>query len=295
MPRTDLTFTSHGTDCAAWLYRPDGDGPHPIVVMAHGFSATRELRLDTYAERFAAAGIGVLLFDYRHFGASGGEPRQLLDIGKQFDDWRSAIAEARNIEWADPARVALFGSSYSGGHVLTLAAEDTRIAAIVAQCPFSDGLATLRAIGPRHAASLTVHALRDQLNALLGKPPHYIPAVADPGSTGMMTTADAKPGMRALVPEDTVWENQVAARIGLRVPLYRPGTKARHVRCPALWCITDKDTLCPADNTAKWAAQAPRGEVKRYPIGHFDIYLGDNFERAVTDQTEFLRRHLLSP
>lgn len=295
MPRTDLTFTSHGTDCAAWLYRPDGDGPHPIVVMAHGFSATRELRLDAYAERFAAAGIGVLLFDYRHFGASGGEPRQLLDIGKQLDDWRSAIAEARNIEWGDPARVALFGSSYSGGHVVTLAAEDTRIAAIVAQCPFSDGLATLRAIGPRHAASLTGHALRDQLSALLGKPPHYIPAVADPGSTGMMTTADAKPGMRALVPEDTVWENQVAARIGLRVPLYRPGTKARRVRCPALWCITDKDTLCPADNTAKWAAQAPRGKVKRYPIGHFDIYVGDDFERAVTDQTEFLRRHLLSP
>lgn len=296
MSRTDLTFTSHGTECAAWLYRPDDDGSAdrlPIVVMAHGFSATRELRLDAYAERFVAAGLGVLLFDYRHFGASGGEPRQLLDIGKQLDDWRAAIAESRNIDWVDPNRVALFGSSYSGGHVVTLAAEDRRIAAIVAQCPFSDGLATLRAVGPKHAASLTVHALRDQVNAVLGKPPHYLPAVADPGSPGVMTTHDAKPGMTALVPDDTVWENRVTARIGLRVPLYRPGTKAKHVQCPALWCITDQDTLCPADNTAKWAAQAPRGEVKRYPIGHFDIYVGDSFERAVTDQIEFLRRHLL--
>lgn len=287
----DVTFVSSGTTCAAWLYQPDGPGPHPIVVMAHGFSATRELRLDTYAERFQAAGLGVLLFDYRHFGASDGRPRQLLDIRRQLDDWRAAIRYARNLAWTD--RIALFGSSYSGGHVVTLAAEDPGIAALVAQCPFSDGIATLRRIGLPTALRLTGHGLLDQVRALLGRSPHYLPAVAEPGGLGMMNTADAKAGMHALLPAGTRWENRVAARIGLRVPLYRPGRKAARVRCPGLWCITDHDTLCPAENTAAYAARAPRAEVKRYPIGHFDIYVGEAFERAVADQTEFLRRHLL--
>lgn len=295
MDRQELTFTSQGTSCAAWLYQPDGEPPHPLVVMAHGFSATRELALDAYAERFAAAGLGVLLFDYRHFGASDGSPRQLLDINRQLADWHAAIATARDTPWADPARIALFGSSYSGGHVVAVAAQDRHVAAIAAQCPFADGLATLRTIGFGDALVLTAHALRDQFGSLLGRDPHYIPAVAEPGQVGMMTTADAKPGMEALVPEGSLWQNRVAARIGLWVPLYRPGTKAKHVACPALWCITDNDTLCPAENAVAWARTAPRAEIKRYPIGHFDIYAGEHFERAVTDQTEFFTRQLLTP
>ncbi|WP_232376498.1 alpha/beta hydrolase [Amycolatopsis aidingensis] len=293
MDRTEVTFPSAGVDCAAWLYRPAGTGPHPLVVLAHGFSGTRELRLDAYAERFHAAGLGVLLFDYRFFGASGGQPRQLLDITCQLHDWHHAVAYARSLDWVDPARIALFGSSYSGGHVVTVAAEDPRIAAVVAQCPFSDGLATVRRIGPLPALRLTGHALLDQLGALAGRQPHYVPAVAAPGASGMMTTPDAKPGMEALVPAETNWRNRVAARVGLRVPFYRPGRKAGAVRCPALWCVTDRDSLCPAENTVRHARKAPRGEIKRYPIGHFDIYLGEWFERAVADQTEFLRRHLL--
>ena len=120
--------------------------------MAHGFSATRDLRLDAYAERFCAAGIGALLFDYRHFGASAGEPRQLLDIRRQHADYRAAVAYARGLDWVDPDRVALFGSSFSGGHVIAVAAQDPRIAAVVSQCPFTDGLATLPKLGVLNAA-----------------------------------------------------------------------------------------------------------------------------------------------
>ena len=91
--RTDVTFRSGDDWCAGWLYRPEGfEGPRPLMVMAHGFSGTKELRLPAYAERFCAAGIGVLLFDYRHFGASGGEPRELLDISRQHADFHSALA-----------------------------------------------------------------------------------------------------------------------------------------------------------------------------------------------------------
>jgi dienelactone hydrolase len=293
MNRTDVTFTSTGADCAAWLYRPDGDGPHPIVVMAHGFSATRDQRLDAFAERYVEAGLGVLLFDYRYFGASGGEPRQLLDITAQLDDWRRAIAFARTIGWIDRDRVALFGSSFSGGHVVQLASEDSGIAATVSQCPFSDGLATLSVLGWGNVARLAGHAIVDQVGAWLGRPPHYIPAVAPPGGLAVMSTEDSQSGFDKITSAGTLWQNRVAARIGLHVGLYRPGTRASRVTCPALWSIADKDSLCPPGRTATLAAKAPRAEVIHYPEGHFDIYVGELFERAVSDQLGFLTRHLL--
>ena len=263
-----------------------------MVVMAHGFSATREQRLDAYAERFCAAGIGVLLFDYRHFGASGGEPRQLLDIGRQHADFRAAVSHARALDWVDPDRVALFGSSFSGGHVIAVAARDPRIAAVVSQCPFTDGLASLPTLGIRNIARATVAGVRDRLGALAGRQPHYIPAVGPPGTFAVMSTADSQPGFAAITPTETGWVNRVAARIGLQVGLYRPGRAAAKVSCPILFCVCDGDSVAPASPTLKHAGAAPRGEIRRYPVGHFEIYVGEPFEQAVTDQTEFLVRTL---
>ena len=291
--RTDVTFHSGGEACAAWLYRPETAALAPLIVMAHGFSATRELRLDAYAERFCAAGIGALVFDYRHFGASGGEPRQLLDISAQHADYRAALAHARTLDWVDPTRLALFGSSFSGGHVLSVAARDPQIAAVISQCPFTDGLATLPALGIGPVARLTVAGLRDAARALRKAEPYYIAAAGAPGSTAVMTTPDSLTGMQALVPSgSTSWENRVAARIALRVGIYRPGLAASRLPCPALFCICDQDSLAPAERTAALAARGPRNEIKRYPVGHFEIYLGDTWEQAVSDQTEFLTRHL---
>ena len=293
MDRSDVTFSSGGETIAAWLYRPESaDARIPLVVMAHGFSATRELRLDAYAERFAAAGLGALVFDYRYFGASGGEPRQLLDVPSQHADYRAAIAYARNLDWVDPDRVALFGSSFSGGHVIAVAADDARIAAVVSQCPFTDGIASLPTVGRANIVRATLHGLLDEARHLARMKPHYIPAVGPPGSFAVMTSPDSEPGFMALVPVQTRWENRVAARIGVRIATYRPGRAARKVTCPILFCICDTDSLAPAEATAGYAARAPHGEVKHYPVGHFEIYLGEPFERAVADQTEFLTRHL---
>jgi len=292
MTRTDVIFSSDGVDCAGWLCQPNGEGPHPLVVMAHGFSATREQRLDAYAERFRTAGLGVLLFDYRHFGASGGEPRQLLDIGRQQADFRAAVAHARAINWVDPARVALFGSSFSGGHVLVVAARDAQIAAVVAQCPFTDGLATLPTLGAKNIALATIAGVRDQLGAFVGRLPRYVPAVGPPGSFAMMSSPDAEPGFSALTPGQSQWVNRVAARVALRVGVYRPGRVVARVGCPILFCVCDRDAITPAGPTLKYAATARSGEIRRYPVGHFEIYVGESFEHAVTDQVEFLRRTL---
>ena len=293
--RTDITFHSGDDWCAGWLYRPEGfEGPRPLMVMAHGFSGTKELRLPAYAERFCAAGIGVLLFDYRHFGASGGEPRQLLDISRQHADFHSALAYARDLDWVDPQRVGLFGSSFSGGHVLAVGAADGRVAAIVSQCPFTDGLATLPALGGKTVMRAAVAGLRDQVRALRRGAPYYIPAVVPPGSFGIITKEEVLSDWTAILEQslDVQWVNRVAARVALRMGMYRPGLKASELPCPALFCITDKDSVAPAGRTAKLAARGPRNEIKHYPIRHFEIYVGEHWERAVADQTEFLTRTL---
>jgi pimeloyl-ACP methyl ester carboxylesterase len=138
----------------------------------------------------------------------------------------------------------------------------------------------------------TAEGLADQLGALASRPPRYIPVVGDPGTFAVMSTPDAKQGFEALVPQSTRWENRVAARIALRIGAYSPGRSAAKLACPALFCVCDQDSVAPAQKTIKLVSQAPHGEVKRYPIGHFDIYVGEWFERAVADQTEFLVRVL---
>jgi pimeloyl-ACP methyl ester carboxylesterase len=291
MRRHEITFSVDGSACAAWHYRP-ATASHPLVVMGHGFGAVRRARLDAYAERFAAAGLGVLAFDYRHFGDSEGEPRQLLDIGRQLDDWRAAISHARTLPGADPARLAIWGSSYGGGHVLSMAAEDRQIAAAVAQVPFVDGIATTAAIGPLAGARLTFAAIRDALRGLRGRRPHRVPLVGRPGELAAMTTPDAEAGYRAMFPDDLDWDDDVAARIFLRVPLYRPGRRSGRIRCPLLVGVADEDTLTPPGPAVRAAERAPKGELRRYPVGHFDVYDGPWFERVVEDQVEFLTRHL---
>jgi len=293
MPRIDTTFPSGGEHCAAYVYRPEAAaGDVPCVVMAHGFSGTRDDALPAYAERFEAAGMAVVLFDYRHFGASSGEPRQLLDIREQLADWEAAIAFARGLDGVDAERIALWGSSFGGGHVMSLAQNHGRIAAVVAQAPFTDGLSVLRVTPPMNSARATVEALRDLIGARLGRPPRLLPAVGAPGTFAVMTAAEAEPGFRAIAPEWSRWRNEVAARVMLHIGLYRPAAGTAKIPCPLLLCVCDNDQTTPPGPAVTAAERAPRGELKRYPIGHFDIYLGEHFERAVTDQTEFLVRHL---
>src|SRR5438445_13803262 len=131
--RRDVAFTSSGDECRAWLFLPDTERP-PLVILGHGLGGTREYGLEPYAQRFADAGIAALVFTYRHFGDSGGHPRQLLDSGRQLDDWAAALAYARTLEEVDSARIALWGTSFGGGHVLVAAARDGGGAAVVRQC-----------------------------------------------------------------------------------------------------------------------------------------------------------------
>jgi pimeloyl-ACP methyl ester carboxylesterase len=190
------------------------------------------------------------------------------------------------------ARVGLFGSSFGGGHVLELAAKEPGIAAAVAQCPMTDGLLASLKTPPLTAAKLARAALQDQLGALAGRAPKLVKAAGRPGELAVMSTPDVVPGFESITPPDSNWHNAIAARIGLKIGLYRPGRHAADIACPLLVCVCDKDSLVSAEAADKVAQTAPRGEVAHYPIGHFDIYSGEWFERAVSRQAEFLALHL---
>lgn len=290
--RTDIRFRSADAECSAWLYLPEGSTRSPVVVMAHGLGAIREMRLDAYAERFVAAGLACLVFDYRHFGSSDGEPRQLLSVRRQLEDWRAAVAYARRHPQVDPDRIALFGTSFSGGHVISIAAE-LPVAAVVAQCPFTDGFASTLAIPPVTSARLTVRALRDLVAARLGRPPVMVPLAGEPGDVALMTAPDAMAGYLGLVPDGTEHRNEVAARAAIDVLRYRPGRRAAQVRCPLHVTVCDHDSVAPAKATDRHLADADHAEVVHRATGHFDIYTGEEFDQVVTTQTAFLRRTLL--
>ena len=290
--RDDLIVECKGTRCAAWHYRPDGPGNVPCVVIGHGFDGVREQRLDAYGERFAAAGLAALVFDYRHFGSSEGMPRQLVDNKCQLEDWRAAIARARQLDQVDPERIALWGTSTSGGHVVQLAAEDGQIAAVIAQVPLADGIAQLRSTPIGQTLRLLWAALKDRIGAAFGKDPLMVPAVGRPGALAAVTSPDALTGLDRITPAETTFVNAVAARFALGTTFYRPGRRARDVRCPLLVCIADGDRLIPAKPALAMVEAAERGELRRYPFGHYAMYVGDGFERAVRDQTAFLCRAL---
>jgi uncharacterized protein len=290
--RLDVTFPSGGLRCAAWLHLPDA-AKEPCVVMAHGFAGTRRDSIAPYAERFADAGIAALVFDYRHFGDSEGSPRQLLDLRLQQEDYRSAIAFVRSREEVDPARIAAWGTSFSAAHAIHLGAHDPSLAAAVAQTPMVDGrLQVLRF--PRPAVfKATARALRDQWAHVRGRPPVTMPVLGRPGDVAALTSPSSYDGYGRLVGEDSLWRDDVAARVMLRVGLYRPIADAERVTCPLLVCVGDRDDLTPPEAAVRVAERAPRGELKRYDADHWTPYPGgDAFEAFVTDQVEFLTRHL---
>jgi len=283
----DVRIASHGDMLAAYLFRPDRAGPAPCVVMAHGFSATREDSLVPYAEAFQGAGFAVVLFDYRGFGASTGEPRQVIDIPSEKDDYRAVIEWVRNAEGIDPDRIVLWGSSFSGGLVVEVAADDPSIAAVIAQAPFTDSVAAVRGAPLRNVLRAGTEATLDRAGALLGRPPRYIPAVAPAGRFGVMSAPEAQPGFDALVGPESLWRNEVAARIVLQVLGFRPVRQAARLAMPVLFCVCDDDMTTPPGPTIEAARRAPKGELRRYPYGHFDIY---HDPQAKADQVEFLTR-----
>lgn len=296
----EIEFASRGGICAAWHVKASSpalatDAGRPCVVMAHGFGGTRDSGLLPFAEAFAAVGMDVLLFDYRGFGAAPGEPRQRVSARRHRQDFQAAVATARQLPEVDPDRIALWGTSFGGGHVVAVAADDGRIAAVVTQVAAIDGtaqvLAALRHNGAGPLTRLVLHGLRDAARRMVGRPAHFLPVVGPPGSVAAMSSPDAVDGMLAFA--GPTWRNEFTARSVLLLAMNRPVRMAAKVTCPILVQIGDNDTVAPARALQRLVDKAPQAEAQHFPIAHFEGYVEPWRNELLARQSEFLVAQLM--
>lgn len=291
MERIDADFTSRGTRCAAWLFLPDGQTKPPVVVMAHGMGGLRSFRLPAFAEVFARRGLATLVFDYRTFGDSDGSPRQDIHPQRQLEDWQAAIAHARQMEQVDGRRLALWGTSFSGGHVLATASRTPGIAAVVSQVPFVDSFDSIGRQSLGWLTRLTVAALRDTVGRVVAGKAHYLPLLGKPGDFALMNTPESWDGYRAIVDPGARWDNHCTARSFL-VP-YRPCANVEAIDCPVQLICGEQDSLISLTATEKVARRIRGVDFVKLPVNHFAPYIGETFDRVSALEADFLCHHLL--
>ncbi|KAF2479889.1 Alpha/Beta hydrolase protein [Neohortaea acidophila] len=161
MPQKDVEFqTIDGVTLRGWLFTPNATTRGaPCLVMAHGWTALKEMDLDAFAAYFVQAlPITCLVYDNRGFGTSdtlAGAPRHEIVPSQQQSDYSDAITYAQSLPEVDPEKIAIWGSSYSGGHVLYVGAVDRRVKAVLCQVPLTDGWSNFhRLIRPDFVASM---------------------------------------------------------------------------------------------------------------------------------------------
>jgi len=292
--REKVRFVSGDAECAAWFY-PGSNGA--CVIMAGGFAVTKEPATDKFARRFSDAGYAVLAFDYRRLGESGGQPRLVQPVGDMLADWQAAIDFARTLPGIDSDRLAIWGFSASGGHILRVAARNPQLAAAIAQTPNADGLAASQNAARYQKLSALLRftgiGILDGIGALAGRPPRLVPLAGAPGTVALLTTPDSGSADVAFGPDRYPdWQRVVAARSALRLGFYQPGRFATRVQCPLQVVVCDQDQSALAAPAIRAARRAPRAELVRLPGGHYAPFI-EQHEQAAEAELSFLRRHLL--
>lgn len=287
-----VTFTSGGDRCVGHLHFPLGVARPPLVLMGNGLATEWHFGTMGFVRAFTAAGLATFNFDYRHFGESAGEPRQLLDFDKQREDWRAALAYLRTRADLANDRLALWGSSLGGGHAITLAAEEPAVRAVVAQVPHLDSRAAMKAVPPAQILRTLGHAMCDKLGATLGLSPHTIPVAVEPGAIGLLS----KPGWKAhylgLVPPSSRWRNAVPARSIFTAGNYNPIDFAERLKMPVLLVYGRNDAGVPAAIVEAAARRMADATLLPFDGDHFEVYEGPRHDGIVPREVEFLCRHL---
>lgn len=293
MERTDVRFSSGRDHCVGWLYWPAAalsDKTVPCVVMAHGLSATRHDGLPSFADRFTQAGYAVLLFDYRYFGDSGGQPRQRFRISAQLEDLRNAIAFARGQRGIEPDRIVLWGYSFGGGHVVAIAAQDHRVAAALVLCPFLNGMRRVISTPLRAIAKLLPLAIADRCGWR-----QTVPATGPVGTRAIMTLPGEAEGFAAIIPADSPWRNAITPDFVTTIAFYRRLSRAHRITCPLWVGLGERDITVHRGSVEELARRTPHGVLQCYPYDHWEPFQGQAPELITKDQLNFLTRADLSP
>ena len=294
--RQDISFAVEDTTISAWLYLPEEiEETVPCVILNNGFGGTKDMVLEQYALAFVKAGNAAIAYDYRYFGESGGEPRQLFNGVRHQEDLKAAINYARSHVNINPDKIILWCTSAAGGYGINVASEDHRIAGIIAQCPSLDHKKDDKLIFQREGIGfflkLLVHAQRDKGRSRFGLSPHMVPIVGKSGTFAFMTAPGAYEGYTSLASDSDLFINGISARSLLMLQGRNPIETAQDVQCPVLLLVCEKDNTVSPETYIRVAENlGGKATVIKYPIGHFDIYDGEYFEKAITEQVIFINR-----
>lgn len=300
-----VSFRSDGVELRGWLYRPEGPGPHPLLVLAHGYSATHAFHYWRTAQAYAQAGMAVLDFDGRNLGLSGGTERQVIRVNEQVDDVRAALAFARTLDGMDPSRVGLYGSSLGGGLAIAAAAGDPELAALVLVMPFIDGLTNLPGTPMSKRLWLMRQCLADRAGRLAGRQRRVVPVFGQPNGRPAVVDRDQcwdamleemhpdgewlEHGIRYRTADDE-YVNEVTAWEVLEQLRFRPGRKLTSVMAPVFMLIGTRDTVTPPGPQRR-AGRAANAEIVEMPANHFDVFRQSvAFDQAHAAQLDFVRR-----
>jgi hypothetical protein len=292
--RQDIEFTtSDSTVLRGWLYMPgETTRTVPGIVMTHGFSAVKEMQLDQYAVQFAAAGFAVLVYDHRNTGSSDGSPRKEINPWQQIRDYRDAISCLSVQGAVDRDRIGIWGTSYSGGHVLEVGALDNRVKCIVSQVPIINGLESAkRIISDRLLQKLKRKFNHDRLARFTGEMPAMIPVVCPPGDNGGLCVLPGDDAWswfsRSLIIPGCNWNNEVTLRSLEMLYEYVPGKSAVAQQAPLLMIVANDDQLAVPDLAMDAFAEIPGSkQLVQLDGGHFAVY-DELFQRSVQAALEW--------
>lgn len=294
--RNDITIEIKDTFLSAWLYLPDNvSGLLPCIILSTGFGGTKDVILESYALRFVDEGLAAITYDYRYFGTSGGEPRQLCNGAMQQEDLRAVIDYARGHEKIDGDKVILWSVSAAGGYGINTAAVDHKIAGVITQCPSLDHAKDDKLIFQREGLGfflkLFMHAQRDKGRSRFGLSAHYVPVVGKPHTLALLNAPGALEGYEKLIATSEHFFNGICARSLLMLQGPDVIKTAPNVECPVLIIVAENDTTVSPDSYRRVAAiLGSRATVIKYPVGHFDLYSGEFFEKAITAQLDFIKK-----
>ena len=298
MCRQNISIPIDHTWISGWLYLPkEFAQPAPCVILSNGFCGTKDAVLEEYALAFVRIGVAAITYDYRHFGESGGEPRQLFNGIKQMEDFKAVIGYARACKSIDESKIILWSTSAAGRYGIMIAAEDEKIAGIISQCPSldhgKDDKLILKREGIGYFLKIFMHAQRDKGRSRFGLSPHFIPAVGRPGSFALLNAPGAFEGYERLMSGSEHFMNKICGRSMLMAQGPDVMKAAQNVKCPVLIIVCEKDTTVSPDSHKKVTeVLGGKATVIQYPVGHFDIYEGEYFDKSVDAQLKFLNRIL---
>ena len=262
--------------------------------MGHGFGLNRHCGLRPLAVSFATAGYPVLVFDYRYLGDSEGEPRQLISIPKQVEDWRAAVEFMSARPEVGSRPLVTWGFSLGAGHALTMASKSDRVRASVMVAPMLDGLsstlAAMKGWSPSTLATIAARGTLDLLGAPFGARSWHVPLAAPPGELGLLTSPDAHPGYEALVPES--FDFDTLARVAVVFWMYRPKTLLRSFDKPLLTFLLSSDSVNPPKSIRKALQACDLHTAVDLDCHHLEALVEPHRTEVVAESLTFLRDHV---